>query len=299
MAEGENLGIVGEVGSGKTTLSRLIANLGGISEGKISFFYKNRLEDIRNIPNRYYRRHLQLVFQDCGLALNPRLKIYQNLEEVYRINFKKNSLKDHIQTLIGELALGGDVLAKYPGDLSGGTQRRVFLSRALAALGYLPGENENFKYQADSCPKLLILDELTRGLDIPIQHKIVNFLIGAQNRLNLTYLIISHDFKIVNVLCKQVLVLHRGRLVELMSADCLGEEERQVFHPYTKLLLGDNREGNVRPKANKVNGKSSNQECHYRHHCLHEIDICSRQRPLLNQVNQDGGKHLVACHRYN
>ena len=293
VTEGENMGIVGEIGSGKTTLSRLITNLNTVSEGKINFYYKDRLTDINKIPNRYFRRHLQLVFQDCGLALNPRLKIYQNLEEVYRINVKEKC-DDYIHALIKELALGEDVLAKYPSDISGGTQRRVFLARALAALGYLPGGGDNIKHQADSHPKLLILDELTRSLDVPLQHKIINFLASVQHKLNLTYLIISHDFKIISALCKQVLVLHRGHQVEQMSTDCLKDGQSEVFHPYTKLLLGDGREERV---ADKSNGNSDNMGCHYRRFCSSETDLCIKERPKLIQVDKVEGEHLVACHR--
>lgn len=217
--EGENLGIIGQIGSGKSTLSRLITNLGGVerTEGRIEFLYKGKLTDIHRIPNRYFRSHLQLVFQDCALALNPRLKIRQNLEEVYRINYPRKAVGKHIKALINSLALGQDILAKYPGDLSGGTQRRVFLGRALAGLGYLPelpGRSEKASHQLDPYPKLLILDELTRSLDAPLQHKIINFLAEAQPKLNLTCLIISHDYKIVSALCGQVIELRRGRLVE-------------------------------------------------------------------------------------
>lgn len=294
VTEGENMGIVGEIGSGKTTLSRLITNLNPISEGKINFYYKDRLTDINKIPNRYFRRHLQLVFQDCALALNPRLKIYQNLEEVYRINVKKKSFQDYIHALIKELALGEDVMGKYPSDISGGTQRRVFLARALAALGYLPGGEDNAGHQRESYPKLLILDELTRSLDVPLQHKIINFLAEVQHKLNLTYLIISHDFKIISALCKQVLVLHRGRQVERMSTACLKDEQREVFHPYTKLLLGDGRANNV---AGGGNAGVDDQGCHYRQSCSSGTDLCIKERPELIQVNRVEGEHLVACHR--
>jgi len=305
VVDGENFGIIGETGSGKTTISNLITGLLGSwnKRGNIKFLYRDGLVDVEKIPSPYLRSHLQMVFQDSGLALNPRLKIGENLEEVYRINYKKIDFRKNIESLIHEVGLSGGILNKFPSDLSGGMKRRVFLARSFAALAYLP---EDVSDNADN-PKLLILDEITLGLDVPLQNKIMNFLLNVQKKLALTYLVISHDLNIISLLCKNVIVLHRGRLVESMEKTCLSGNSR-ALHPYTNLLL-DSYHGKpitIPEKDIDAIGNILLEGCRSRDVCAERYEACFKIIPGLERVSDSekpevdacDATHLVACHKY-
>ncbi len=301
----DNFGIIGETGSGKTTISNLITGLFGPwgRRGEVKFIYNGRLTKVAKIPSRYLRSHLQVAFQDSGLALNPRLKIAKNLEEVYAINFKKIDFIANIKLLIAELGLSESILDKFPSTLSGGMKRRVFLARAFAALGYLPKQHQkNLQHKSSTEPKLLILDEITLGLDVPLQNKILNFLQKVQNYLNLTYMVISHDLNIVSLLCRSLIVLHRGRLVEEMDRDCICDTSK-VLHPYTRLLLDSYHGVDITTKRSKITKDLLYSGCRSRDLCLTPLSLCSCDSPeLFTACDADSLNtsiiHRVACHKH-
>jgi len=296
--EGENFGIIGETGSGKTTISNLITGLLGAwnKEGNIKFLYKDKLCNIEKIPRPYLCKHLQMAFQDSGMALNPRLKIRENLKEVYKINYKKIDFEENIKKLIGELGLSIEILNKFPSDLSGGMKRRVFLARSFAALGYLPHEKN---INALKEPKILILDEITLGLDVPLQNKVMNFIQEVQEHLKVTYLVISHDLNIISMLCKKLIVLHRGRLVEEMNKEYL---KNGSLHPYTRLLLNSYHGHPIDTFQRDKTGDILLKGCRSRDICAEQSEECLHKLPELKAISEQAvskeSSHSVACHKY-
>ena len=218
LAAGGTLGLVGESGCGKSTLARLLLRLVPASAGRIVF----QGQDITTMPEaqlRPLRRRLQLVHQNPGAALDPRLTVAQAVAEPLIIQSlaKGAALRDRAAALLAEVGLGAEFLPRFPHELSGGQKQRVCIARALAPE-----------------PALLVLDEPTSALDVSVQAQMLDVLADLRERRGLAYLFISHNLAVVRQVCAEVAVMYLGRIVEQGSA-------AQVFgaprHPYTRALL--------------------------------------------------------------
>jgi len=213
--EGATLGLVGESGCGKSTIAKSLINLIEPTSGTIKF--GGQLVNKKSI--NHLRRDMQLVFQDPGSSLNPRMTVEQLIEEPLIIHklFGRMQRKERVKHLLKLVGLLPHYLSRFPHELSGGQKQRVSIARALSLE-----------------PKLLILDEPISALDVSIQAQIINLLQELQSRLNLTYLFISHDLAMVRHISTHVAVMYLGEIVEYGLSD---EIFSSPMHPYTRALI--------------------------------------------------------------
>ena len=215
LRRGETLGVVGESGAGKTSLAMTLLRLAGTDNDVL--LDGERLP--RKLPRRL-RRRLQVVFQDPFRSLSPRLTVGDIVEEGVQSHFpqiRAEERRERAASILGEVGLGEDLMRCYPHELSGGQRQRVAIARAVIV-----------------DPDVLILDEPTSALDRTVERGLLDLLIKLQARRGLTYLLISHDLRIIRALSHRVAVMHRGRIVETQSASDLFEAPRQA---YTRALL--------------------------------------------------------------
>ena len=214
----ETFGLVGESGSGKTTTGRCILRLVEPTSGDVIFDGRSVLE----LPRRELRRvrqDMQIVFQDPYSSLDPRMRVSEILEEplvIHRLGSRAERRR-RTEELLSLVGLEKGHLLRYPHEFSGGQRQRIGLARALAL-----------------SPSLIIADEPVSALDLSVQAQVVNLLMDLQQRLQLTYLFIAHDLRLVEHICSRVAVMYRGRIVEMGDTAKLFASPH---HPYTKALL--------------------------------------------------------------
>ena len=217
---GQALGIVGESGSGKTTialaLSKLLSNQARVS-GQV-LVDEQDLFNLNNNELRKFRAQIQMVFQDPFASINPRMTVMQIIEEGLLVQgIEKVARQQAVIESLATVHLPSEFVHRYPHELSGGQRQRVALARALVMQ-----------------PKLLILDEPTSALDSTTQVTVVNLLREIQAKLNISYVFISHDLKVVRALCQHIMVLKNGECVESgLTEDVFNHPQ----HPYSQRLL--------------------------------------------------------------
>jgi peptide/nickel transport system ATP-binding protein len=218
---GETLGLIGESGCGKTTLSRMLMGLLPISNGEV--YWKNELLTDRNhlFPKKK-RRQIQMVFQDPFSSLNPKLTIGSLLMEPMEIHQIGKNHQDRWHRAVQWLERVGlpeptEAMKKFPHSFSGGQRQRIVIARALA-----------------SEPELLICDESVAALDVSVQAQVLNLLNDLKEELQLTYLFISHDLHVVRYMSDRVMVMQKGEIVEIGPSDEVFENPQ---NEYTKTLV--------------------------------------------------------------
>lgn len=216
---GTCLAVVGESGSGKTTLARIIVGLETADSGSVSV---GGVLVGRRAGRRERRRraaHIQLVFQDPQSSLNRRLRVSTAVDEVLRVHTTLGRRERTARTLelFEQVGLDAKHLRALPGELSGGQRQRVAIARALAA-----------------DPEVIVLDESVAALDVTVQAQILELLARLRMEKNLTYLFITHDLSVVQLVADDVIVMRKGAIVERgKTVDIL----TRPTHPYTRLLL--------------------------------------------------------------
>jgi len=214
---GETLGLVGETGSGKSTIGRVVLRLEDPTSGRIVF----NGEDIANLPVRDMRRrrqHMQMVFQDPYGSLDPRMTVGDLVAEPMIVHgTPRAEIPQRIEQIFKQVGLDPRMTERYPHEFSGGQRQRIGVARALVL-----------------DPSLLILDEPVSALDVSIQAQILNMLRSIQRETNIAYLFIAHDLAVVRHISDRVAVLYLGRIVETAPRDKLYAMPR---HPYTISLL--------------------------------------------------------------
>ncbi|MFK3730327.1 ABC transporter ATP-binding protein [Streptomyces sp. NPDC088090] len=220
LPEGGSLGIVGGSGSGKTTTARIVVGLERADDGEVRVRGRARPSRARGTAQRLARaREVQMVFQDPYLSLDPRTTVEQVLRETLRLHFP-GTRTDHdrrIHELLDQVGLGTRAADARPKQLSGGQRQRVAIARALAVE-----------------PAVLVLDEAVAALDVSVQAQILNLLADIREETGIAFLFITHDLGVVRCVTDDVIVMHRGRVVE---AGPTTEVLAAPRHPYTRLLL--------------------------------------------------------------
>jgi oligopeptide/dipeptide ABC transporter ATP-binding protein len=280
--QGETLGLVGESGCGKTTISRAIMRLIDATDGTIRFHG----HDITKAGRRKMeplRREMQMVFQDPFASLNPRKRVGQIIGLPLRLH---GTARDRVEGRVGELlskvGLSAEHINRYPHEFSGGQRQRIGVARALALE-----------------PQLIVLDEPVSALDVSVQAQIINLLDDLQHDFRLTYLFVAHDLSVVRHVSDRIAVMYLGKLMELSPAE---ELYTKPIHPYTSALLAaipipDPRENRNRERI-VVSGEPPNpinppQGCVFHTRCPFSTEICSQVEPPLARY---ANGHLAACH---
>jgi peptide/nickel transport system ATP-binding protein len=216
--EGETVGLVGESGSGKSTTGKAIIGLVKITSGQI-LYEGNDITQYIGKNHSPYRRSVQMIFQDAYSSLNPKKRVLDIIAEPLR-NFEKLSAKEEkkrIDELLDIVGLTPDTAVKYPHEFSGGQRQRIGIARAMALK-----------------PKLIIADEPVSALDLSVQAQVLNFMKDIQKQFKLAYLFISHDLGVVEHMCSNIAIMHKGRFVEYGSRE---EVYKNPQHIYTKRLI--------------------------------------------------------------
>jgi len=284
---GRVLGLIGESGSGKTTIGRAMLGLVPPTRGCLVFDGLDVSRRSRSQARRLSTR-IQAVFQDTSGALDPRMSIKGCLDEALRRSPDRGR-SHHARSaeLLGSVGLGEDVLARFPQELSGGQRQRVGIARALAVE-----------------PDFVVCDEPTASLDVSVQAQVLNLLAALRDRLGLTYLFIGHNIAVVRYLSDAIAVMYAGRLVEYGPTELIS---RHPAHPYTQALVSAVAD---RPVAGTVinHGPStaaaaaetaaSPGGCPVRHSCSLTVALgrptqCAEEAPMLRDV---GEGRRIACH---
>ncbi len=217
-SENNSYSLVGETGSGKSTLGRLITGIEKPTCGEILLGNK----DVTKLSRRQLRtarRDIQMVLQDSCSALNPRMKVYESIAEPIR-NFEKLSQKEErekIESLISEVGLSVETLKKLPHQLSGGQQKRVCIARAIAIN-----------------PKFIVFDEAVSGLDVTVKKKILDLLLKLRSNIKSTYLFITHDIDAALYMSDHIAVMKDGEIVEYVDNI---KSHSDFKHDYSRMLV--------------------------------------------------------------
>ncbi|MCU6791188.1 dipeptide/oligopeptide/nickel ABC transporter ATP-binding protein [Paenibacillus sp. WQ 127069] len=215
---GRSLAVVGESGSGKSTLARIIMGLERPTSGRI-LFNGVPAPERKTAEFKSWYQQIQFVFQNTAASLDPRMTIFQSIEEplCHLTKLRKNDRKVLVHEYAAKVGLPQPLLSSVPSHLSGGQYQRACIAKALIVR-----------------PKLLVCDEIVSNLDVIHQHTIIELLQSLQAEQQLSLLFITHDLSLVPSLCEDVLVMKDGRMVELIQSALLNSSQ----HPYTASLLG-------------------------------------------------------------
>lgn len=217
--KGETLAVVGESGSGKSTLARCIVRLTEPTAGRIVYDTTIDVRALRGRALRDFRRQVQMVFQNPAGSLDPGMRVGHIVGQPLRYHeaLHGDTLRHRVHQLLEAVGLSPAEARKFPHQLSGGQQQRVSLARAISTR-----------------PRLLVLDEPTSALDASVQEQILELLAQLREEFGLTYILISHDLRIIERYTDRTAVFFRGHLVELgPTSDVVGRPR----HPYMRLLV--------------------------------------------------------------
>lgn len=217
--KGETLGLVGESGCGKSTLGRSILRLIEPSSGKI-IYKKRNLLDLSAAEMLSMRSKMQLIFQDPFSSLNPRITVGRAIAEpmeIHGIAKHKDEIREKVMQLLTRVGLTPAHFDRYPHEFSGGQRQRVGIARTLAVE-----------------PEFIVCDESVSALDVSVQAQVLNLLNELKHEFALTYIFISHDLSVVKYMCDNIIVMQKGKIVEMAEADNLYQHPQSE---YTKKLI--------------------------------------------------------------
>lgn len=284
MEHGEIVGLVGESGCGKSTLGKALVHLETPARGSVHIDGVD-IFSLKSSALRKMRRQFQMIFQDPYSSLNPRLSIFQALDEVISLHFDMpgEARRQKAAELLEEVGLPREALDRYPHQFSGGQRQRVGIARALAAE-----------------PEFIVADEPVSALDVSVQASIVNLLREIRDKKKTSFLFIAHDLAVTEHISDRIMVMYLGRIVESAPAKELVANAR---HPYTRALLsavpslhGKNQEiiklsGDVPSPLDYPSG------CPFHPRCPFATEKCRTEVPKAISPRPDG-EHLCSCHLF-
>ena len=289
--KGETFGLIGESGSGKSTVAYTIIGMYKPTEGKILYY---RGQDILDIGKRctsrssIVKKEIQIVFQDPSTSLNPKRSIKQILELPLKTHGLIKSSNDgvrQVEKLLMMVNLPLDYMYKYPRMIGGGERQLVAIARALA-----------------TNPSFIVLDEPTSALDVSIQAKIINTLIQLREKLKLSCIFITHDLSLMRNLASRVAIMYLGKICEISLTD---ELYTNPLHPYTQMLFSSipvisEEEEKFKPKKIKSVGEIPSpvnipSGCSFHSRCPWGKKICTKEEPKMLEIKKG---RFVKCHLY-
>jgi len=281
--KGEILSIVGETGSGKTTLGRILMRLLEPTSGKV-YFEDNDVTTLNSSDLRQFRKNMHIVFQDPFASLNPRITIGDSVKlplVAHDIGDSDDERQDMVLNMLEKVGLSpaSQFVEKYPHEFSGGQRQRIGVARALIAK-----------------PKFIVADEPVSSLDVSIRAQILNLLVDLKSEFDLTYLIISHDLNMVRYMSDRIAVMYLGKIVEIGDSETIFKSPR---HPYTRSLLSSIPvpDPDVKFEPMRLSGEMPSpidppSGCRFHTRCPFAIDSCYTDEPPLSKVSKD---HFSAC----
>ena len=216
--KGKTYGLIGESGSGKSTIGKAIIGLAKITSGEVIFDGKTLTKKMVR-KDKEFTRDVQMIFQDNMASLDPKKRVIDIIAEPLR-NFEKMTVTEErkrVLELLDIVGMPGDALYKYSFEFSGGQRQRIGVARAISLN-----------------PRLIIADEPVSALDLSVQAQVLNFMKKIQKDMGLSYLFISHDLGVVKHMCDYINIMYRGRLVERGTKEDIYKDPQ---HIYTKRLI--------------------------------------------------------------
>ena len=283
---GQSVAVVGESGCGKSTLARTVLALERPNAGRVRLLGR----DLFALPPgelRAMRRHVQMVFQDPYGSLDPRRKVgwivAEPLDALEAVR-DRGERRDRVAEALASVGLKRGDQEKFPHEFSGGQRQRIAIARALITR-----------------PELIVADEPVSALDVSVQAQVLNLLADLQERLGLSYLLISHDLAVVRHVAEEVAVMYLGRIVEQGPTSAVFADP---LHPYTKALLeAVPRVGRARRRRATIAGEAPGLEplaqdrlevgCPFAPRCPLAEARCRAEAPAL--MPRDGDRE-AACH---
>ncbi len=279
--QGESFGLVGETGCGKSSLSRAICGLAPLSRGTIRFKGTD-LASTDAAELRPLRKDIQMIFQDPGGSLNPRMRAGELIAEPLEIHGvgDRTSRRQRVMNMLQSVGLAEDDADRYPHEFSGGQRQRIAIARAVVIE-----------------PALILADEPVSALDVSLQAQILNLIADLRSKLGLTLLFVSHDLNVVRYLCGRVAVMYLGQIVEQGPTRTVFGSPR---HPYTKELVASSPVPDpARPirlaaaVGEPPNPATPPSGCRYHPRCSFATGICGADSPEIRKID---GSRYVACH---
>jgi len=231
--QGETFGLIGESGSGKSTIGKAMLRLIPSTSGEILFENQN-IHQYSDNEFRKLRKNYQMIFQDSSYALDPKMFIKDILAEPMQIHktMAKKEIPNEVKKLLDIVGLPQTAIEKFPHEFSGGERQRLVIAKVLATK-----------------PKFIVCDEPVSALDMSVQAKILNLLIDLKKEFGLTYLFIAHGLNVVKYIADQVGVMYLGRILEIGPSDEIFNNPK---HPYTKALISGYNEPNPKDKKERI-----------------------------------------------
>lgn len=294
---GQTVGLVGESGCGKSTFGRTLVGLTEPTSGQV-FYDRLPVWGANRLSRADLKHRAQIIFQNPYSSLNPRYTVRQTVGVALSARgVRPGDREREARSLIMRVGLTPGHLDRYPHQLSGGQRQRVGIARALAMR-----------------PRFIVADEPLSSLDVSVQAQIITLLQDLQREYGLSYLLISHDLRVVYYMSDTVAVMYRGQIVESASADDLFS---RPFHPYTQELLSaipgsghrlsrrssrqiraSDVERGSRVRASDAAGAPAPLGCRFAHRCPAATRKCASELPVLAPLSEysESSPHLVRCH---
>lgn len=293
LREGETLGLVGESGCGKTTVSRTIIRLyeptAGVAYFKSDILSDSEKPEIVNLMEldsdemKKVYQEMSMIFQDPINSLNPRMSVFDIISEPMVIHGKSNRSEneDIVGDLLERVGLRAAYMKRYPHEFSGGQRQRIGIARALALN-----------------PKIIFCDEPVSALDVSIQAQTLNLLSDLQSDFNLSFLFVAHDLSVVQHISDRVAVMYVGKIAEVAESNAL---YNNPLHPYTEALLSSVPKPDPRYKSKRIHMQGDVADpsnppsgCYFHPRCRYAQEICRTTPPEYRELEPD---HFVSCHR--